>query len=234
MKMKFLMVLVLSLVLIFASAGCVGNDTKVQINESLGEFNKISITGVSELKLVSSDTSRINIEVGQKNAQYVKYEVVNGTLEITADRKVPSDQDTEITVWYKDLNEITISGVHDAEAELPITGSNLVVTSDGTNSIDLNVQVENLTLNITGVNDVDMKGSAKTVMVKVDGTSDLDLEELAAADMTVAMKGVSNMDVYVTNSLNATLNGTCKLTYAGNPPQVVSNVSETSVIVKKN
>ncbi|MDV0447276.1 hypothetical protein MsAg5_11560 [Methanosarcinaceae archaeon Ag5] len=237
MKTKILTATVLSLLLIFTAAGCINydaNDTKAHNESELGDFNKINITGVSHLKLINSDTQSISIDAGQKNIQNITYKVVNETLEITAEKYVKSNQDTEITVYYKELNEIAVAGVHDVEADAPITTENLTVKVDGTNNVDLKIKVTNFTLNVVGVDNIDVEGTAQNVTVLADGTSNVDLEDLKAVNVTVTANGVSNIDVYASETLSINLDGASKLSYAGNPANVNNNVSAVSTVVKKN
>ncbi|WNY26900.1 head GIN domain-containing protein [Methanolapillus ohkumae] len=234
LKLFPLWISLFTLVLFFAATGCIDGNEKVITNETLGTFNKINISGNADIDLIPSGMPAIRFEIEQKYIGYIQYEIINDTLEIKIDEKMPPGKDVELTIGYQNLDELNLAGKNKIETNDPIQSENLTITAAGVNDIDVDVFVTNFTFNVSGTTQADISGTAKSANIKANGTSDVDLENLTTADMVIGLNGISNAEIYVTNSLNAVLTGTCKLTYAGNPTTVTDNVATTSILINKN
>lgn len=134
---------------------------------------------------------------------YINVQVINGVLYVTS-KKNTSLETTFIT--------------------------KLIVTTDSLNAIESNgsskifvdnIHGDNFLLNIRGAGESILQGKVDNLVVNVYGTGNVMAKDLVANVVKVVIRGAGDVIVYATKSLGADITGSGRVSYYGNPGQVV-------------
>lgn len=176
-------------------------------SRTVPEFTSIVSKGAFKLTVDVGQAQSIKIKSDTRNLDWVRTEVVANELILSYKQKTSwsSDDSVEITIGAPLLQKFRLAGAGATEIN-HVQGDKFELVSDGAGLIKVSGKVKNLSLTAKGVGMVDTK-------------------DLSAQNADVALNGVGAVEVRVSDSLNASVNGIGSLTYYGKPAHVNKSVN---------
>jgi hypothetical protein len=166
-------------------------------------FDAVDIRGAAKIDVTAGPAHSLVIEGSQK-AVDAMVSRVEGSKLVIEDRDGWMWQgrkgSLQLRITAPELKALTVSGAGE-------------VTLGGMNGGDLSLAVQ-------GAGDLKGSGSVAQLTAQLSGAGSLDLSALTATNANVVVNGAGNMELNVTGSLVATVNGVGNIHYRGNPAQV--------------
>ena len=110
----------------------------------------------------------------------------------------------------------------------------LEVELSGQGNLALVLDCRKAVVHLSGDGDLDLTGSAGVLNATLSGTGNLRGYSLLSGSAKLTLSGTGNMEVTARDWLNATLSGSGEITYKGNPPFNVTQVTGDGTIVQRN
>lgn len=190
-----------------------GSGNIVTENRDVKGFKSIDVSGVFQVEIVAQKDFSVQVEADDNLMQYIKTEVNNGVLEISAEKRIKSESGLKIRISAPDIEKIEASGVSKVSLA--------------------EVKNQGLEIDTSGASKVSLAGETAKLIVDVSGASNIDAGNLKAVNATIEASGASQVNVFVTNNLRTDASGASKITYAGTPVEVVKKTSGASSVSQK-
>lgn len=194
--------------------------TKAQEQKEItvSSFNEVKFEGAARWILIPSSEEKVVIESKSKEI-FDKIEVKqsNSLLTISTTEKDKSItklfRSVTIKVYFKSIDNVSLSGVGSVKAEKQITAEEFTATLRGTGNMDLNIRCSDFVGNMFGTGTLDVRGIADKAIVRVKGVGAFEGYEFVTIDMDITVSGVGGAKVYATGNLTATINGVGSIRY---------------------
>jgi len=200
----------LALAVLAASAlvGCAADSGPERTERrEVGSFHAIELRGAARMRVEAGKDPSLSITAGERVLQATHTEVREGVLVILVRERggwFQRSPAATLVVQAPALDSVHISGAGDFTLQ-DISGSKLAIVFEGAGSLEAS-------------------GTVDALSARLDGAGRADLGKLAATDAEVAVNGAGSLDLQVTGTLTAEVNGVGRITYAGNPQRVVPAV----------
>ena len=238
MKNQMYKPLLIAIFAIFSVAGgqaqkVKGNGNLVDKNRSVGSFEGIAVAGSFDVILVKGDEGRIDLQVEENLEPYLETEVEGQTLKVRWKRgaNIRTTKNTTVTVHFKELNEVALSGSGDVRSKSLLQDDAMTVALAGSGDIDLELAASSVESAISGSGDIRLHGKASALHAAVSGSGDTDASELQCEKADLAISGSGNMRVHVSQELKARISGSGNIKYKGNPAREDVKVSGSGSVI---
>jgi len=209
--MKTKQILLNAALLIF---GIVAN---AQNKINLSDFNSLSVSGISDLKIKQDSVNFI--EFSGDNVNNFSPQISNGNLNLDFS-KLNSRNKKAIILSVKNLEKITVSGMSDILSLGEIKANEFSIESSGSSDVVLNINAKKILSTVSGSGDVKLTGNCDELNAKVSGAGDLKAKNLKAKNVIVVVSGAGDAEVNAELSIKGKASGAGALKYAGNPSDI--------------
>ncbi|MEW7291839.1 head GIN domain-containing protein [Aquimarina sp. 2304DJ70-9] len=214
-----------------------GNGEMTTKSRSISDYDEVKLKGSLDVSLVSGTEGKITIEGESNLIEYVLTEVEDDVLKIYVKKgyylKVSHGKKLVVTVPFKDLNKVTLSGSGDIYSKDVIKTVNFKTGISGSGDVKLNVEAQNTEGYITGSGDLSLSGSSDSFDCKVTGSGDLEAYRLQAKEVIASVTGSGDIHVTATSSIKARVTGSGDILYKGNPELEDKKVSGSGDITRQ-
>ncbi|WP_040278608.1 head GIN domain-containing protein [Psychroserpens damuponensis] len=211
-----------------------GNGNITTITRTTLDYDAVYCSGSFDYILVSGTEGKITIEGESNLVEHIITEVKNGKLIIKTEKgknlNTSNNKTIKVTIPYKDINAVSLSGSGDLWNEGQINSSSFEASLSGSGDVILNIQSNNATGNITGSGDLTLKGSTQNLTAKVTGSGDFHGFNLKAVNTDVSVTGSGDAKVVCNGNFKARVTGSGDIEYRGNPTNEDSKVSGSGSI----
>lgn len=198
-----------------------GNKDVIKQTRSVGDYDRISVTGMMEVQLITGKEGRIDLEAESNLMEYIETEVNGGHLKISVKKGVnlqPSkNYPVRLVVPFESLLAVNLTGSGHIRTKDEIRARKFDVTVTGSGNVNLQLATQSLEGTITGSGDVKLRGTTENFKVKVTGSGDFLAYELKANTVDAAIMGSGDIEISAENELNARVAGSGDIKYKGNP-----------------
>lgn len=198
-----------------------GNGNTTIENRSTSNYDEVYLVGAMDVELVAGKEGEIKVEAESNLMEYIITEVKNGSLKISPADKInlaPSrNKSIKITVPFKDINEVKLTGSGDLWNSDPIRANSFETSLTGSGNLNLNLDVDKLESQITGSGDTMLSGKTNYFECKVTGSGDFQAFDLKAEDVKAIVMGSGDVEVFASVFLDAKIMGSGDIHYKGNP-----------------
>jgi len=175
-------------------AGLINSETR-----TISDVSAVSLETSGDLSISVTGVESLTIEAEANILPLLTSDVSSNrlTLSTKSNSNVQTSQPIRYTLTVKDLKE---------------------VVTDGSGKITINaLAANNLGVAINGSGSVTLNGKADALAITVSGSGDFDGGKLASKTAMVNDSGSGNVQIQVSDMLNATLSGSGSVRYIGNP-----------------
>lgn len=196
-----------------------GNGKTINKTRNVGSFDGVGVSGSFDVILVAGDEGKLDITVEENLEQYLITEVKGGDLKIKwkSGTNIRTSSKTVITVHFKNINSLAMSGSGDIVGKDKIKGNSLDVAVAGSGDITVEMNVERLETAISGSGDIKLSGSATDFEAAVSGSGDVDASDLQTEKAELKISGSGSIGVSVEKEIVARVSGSGNIKYKGKP-----------------
>ncbi len=196
-----------------------GNGNVVNKTRSVGNFDKIDVSGSFDVTLVKGNEGEIKIRIEDNLLSYLETYVEGGKLKIKWKKgtNINTTKGVHLTVYFNDIEAVGLSGSGEIVSNDLIKSDNFDIAVTGSGDIDLNVDANKIKAAISGSSDIQLKGSTDEFTATISGSGDIEAFELKSKKATVKISGSGDMELSVSEELTARVSGSGDIKYKGNP-----------------
>lgn len=235
------------LLTVFLFSGCIiieqsipisGNGNVISKSMQTTPYQVIEVGGIFHVTLVDGIPGEIEITGDENLLEYVSVEVQDERLVIrTKDNlnlKPSQGNKIELFVPVQNVSGLSVSGSGKMFKANDLIANNLDLSISGSGKMELAIQTNHLTLSVSGSGSMELNGSAEEISASVSGSGNVNAQDVLANLVTARISGSGNMKIYCSERLDATISGSGKILYTGNPFEVHSNISGSGKLKEIN
>lgn len=199
-----------------------GSVAQEQKEISVSTFSEVKFEGSAQWILIQASEEKVVIE--SKSKDILENITVNQKGSLLTISTTEKDKNITklfksviIKVYFKSLNNVSLSGVGSVKADKQISAEGFTATLHGTGNMDLDIRCAKFDGNMSGTGALTISGTADKAIVRVEGVGSFEGYELVTFDMDITVSGVGAAKVYATDKLIATINGVGSIRYLGDP-----------------
>ncbi|GGX26962.1 head GIN domain-containing protein [Aquimarina muelleri] len=214
-----------------------GDGNIVTKNRTTSDYDQIKVKGSLDVSLILGTEGQIIIEGESNLIEYIVTEVESDILRVYVKKgyniELSRNKKLIITVPFKDISQVTLSGSGDIYSSDIITTTDFKTGVSGSGDVRLAISAKNVWGQVTGSGDLDLKGSTENFNGSVSGSGDLAAFDLTAKNVTATVTGSGDIEVMATSFLKARVSGSGDIFYKGNPLKEDKKISGSGDITKR-
>ena len=195
----------LFLLLSLLAAGChhemraeiKGSGKRVTQKRQISPFTSISTEGAFEIEVTCQKDPTLEVEGDDNVLEFVTAEVRGNTLRLKSSKSYSTGEPVRFKISVPNLEGLSVSGAGRIDVK--------------------DMKNEKFEIDSNGAPNIVVSGSTKTVDIDSNGAGKIDTHNLRASRAVVESKGVSRIDLDVSEQLDATVSGPSTVTYRGDP-----------------
>jgi len=184
-----------------------GSGSVVSEMRDVGSFHGVELNAIGKLTISQGSEDRLTITADDNLLPLIKTTVRNGVLVIEFERPaltVNSVTNLEYDITVRQLDSVVMNGAGDARV--------------------VNLAGEKLRVKLAGAGNIVAAGKVTEQEVVLTGAGRYDAENLESEKASIAINGAGGATIWVTKSLDATINGMGSVSYYGDP-QVTQHIT---------
>ena len=213
-----------------------GNQKIVSITRTTAEYEKISVSGSFDVKLVAGKEGEITIKGDENLLEFIKTEVNNNTLSVAFEKGKSIQYDynssIEITIPFEAINQLTFSGSGNLSTTATLNSENLDVLVSGSGNVKFESATTNLKITKSGSGNLNSKGKTTNLEIISSGSGNANLSDLLSLNAVATQSGSGNIKLNCTSSLKATTVGSGNINYKGKPEKINKNSTGSGSITE--
>jgi len=232
MKRKIIILAILAACAVALFSGCVVGTARIATTYGVGEmtsrtfavghFDELEIDGNASFIVIfrQSDTINVIAEMQENLFDYHEISVRGGRLtatQTTDNRIAYGDNRPRLYIYAPSIAAITVNGSLRTENWDTIRVPNFSIVANGFVSFAADIEVETLRLSLNGASELDLSGHAHSADITKNGAGNINARHLQTADATIVINGIGDIEIAVSDTLDATLTGIGSIRYLGNP-----------------
>jgi hypothetical protein len=200
-------------------------------------FTGLRVGGAFDVVLKQGDSYGVVVQADADIIDYITTDVKDGILRIGMKEHhqelFHNTTTLKVTVTYKELTSLDLSGASEVKTENKLTGTDLSIESSGASEVKLDMAVQNLDMSLSGASKLNLTGTAVQSKIDASGASEVSAADLAITNLSIYGSGAIEAKVNVSGTLKANVSGACTVKYLGNPSVDVRS-SGASTIKRAN
>lgn len=209
-----------------------GSGNVIKETRQLDSFHAIDVGGAFEIELIKSNDEKIIIETDDNIMPYIKTSVSGGELDIDNTEDINNPTELKLTIYYKNLDELEISGAASLYSSDVLKASNFEMDCSGASEITLKLDIGSLEGDFSGASKLELEGQVKSAELDLSGASVLRAYGLEISDLELDASGAATVKVLVLDRLNIEASGASSVRYKGDPSIELSGISGASSVRK--
>lgn len=209
--------------------GIKGNGNMTTITRSVGDYDQVNVAGFFDVKLVAGTEGTLTIEGESNLLEYLITEVKNGALKIRIQKgktiQTSNRMGIKITVPFKDIDEVSLSGSGDVWNEDLIKATHFNTSVAGSGDVKLEVEAHAINARVSGSGDLTLVGSSRDLEASLAGSGDIHARNMKADNATARVTGSGDISVYAIKSFKARVTGSGDIDCYGNPDKQDTKVA---------
>jgi hypothetical protein len=189
----------------------VGSGTLVSETRAVGSFTGIQITSFANVYMTQDTIESLRIESNDNIIGLVVTSVYNNTLVVSLRDGSYSNVTVNVYASMKNIKLLESIGAASFSSTHPI-------------------QTDSITCKITGTGSISLTGKTNYESIVITGSGDVRTSNLISSFCSVSISGAGNVEVNVTQRLDATIAGTGTIIYKGNPSVIQKVITGVGVV----
>jgi len=199
-----------------------GTGAMVSRSLSGGNFTELEIGGGASFTVVfkQSDDISVHVEMQKNLFDLHKMSISRGALSITRTNNntiIYGDYRPRVYISAPYLTAINVGGALHTEDWDAIRTPSFSITSNGFVGMAAPLEVDTLQLHLSGASEIEFWGDAQNVVITKNGAGSILARGLQTKDAVITLNGAGDIEIAVSDTLDATLAGVGNIRYIGNP-----------------
>ena len=174
-----------------------GSGKRVVQKREISPFTSISTEGAFTIEVTCQKDPSLEVEGDDNVLEFVTAEVRGNELRLTSSKSFSTDEPVRFKITVPNLEGLTVSGA----GRIDIKG----------------MKNEKFEIDSNGAPNIVVAGTTNTIDIDSNGAGRIDTQNLHASRGVVDSKGVSRIDLDVSEQLDITVSGPSTVTYTGDP-----------------
>lgn len=209
-----------------------GSGNVIKETRNVTGFHSIDVGGAFEIELIKSTSEKVVIEADDNIMPHIITKVSGGELDISTDADINNPNELKITIYYKSINELDISGAADLYSSDVLKSENLELDFSGASEVTLKLDVGTLEIDLSGASKIELEGQAGMVKLDASGAAVVHAYGLEIKQLDLDSSGASVVKVLVMDKLNIDSSGASSVRYKGSPSINLIDISGASSVKK--
>ena len=230
--LKSLNIILIALLILGCGSGdCIRGEGELETRTlELGPIQRIEVQGAIDVRLSRQEQQQAEAQ-GQPNIlDLLDTEVRDGVWTIRTRQCVRSRKDLIITLGVPTLSGISIQGSGDVSSEDEFETEELAVEILGSGDLKIEARASSLQATIAGSGDMTISGSCELFSSEIRGSGDIDAGGLKCVQAKADILGSGDIELHVTEALEANVTGSGNISYKGSPSKLTQNVTGSGSI----
>jgi hypothetical protein len=198
-----------------------GSGTVVDESRAVDGFTAVDLQGIGVLRISQGIAESLTVRTDDNLQPLITTDVQDGTLVIGIDTRDHSHGIAPTTLIYQltvtSLQALSVAGAAQVEAQSLATG-NLHLDISGAAQVHFDeLQARALRVTSAGGSAFALTGTVDSQEVEIAGAGEYQAKALASRTATIRITGAGHATVQVAESLEASIDGTGVIEYAGSP-----------------
>ena len=195
-----------------------GNGKTINKTRNVGSFDGVGVSG-SFVILVAGNEGKLELSVEENLEPYLITEVKDGNLKIKWKKgvNIRTSKNTIVTVHFKNINSLAMSGSGDITSKDVIKGNSLKMAVAGSGDIKIDMDVQMAKSAISGSGDIKLSGKATEFEAAVSGSGDVEAYDLKTEKAELKIAGSGSIGISVEKEIIARVSGSGDIKYKGQP-----------------
>ncbi|WP_353778679.1 DUF2807 domain-containing protein [Winogradskyella sp. 3972H.M.0a.05] len=211
-----------------------GNGNMTTISRTTSDYDAVKCAGSFDYILVAGEEGKLTIEGEENLLEYIITEVKDNKLIVktknNVNLKTSWNKTIKVTIPFKDISVVALSGSGDLYNKDVIKSDDLVVALAGSGDVILDINTQKVKGAVSGSGDLTLKGNTNDLDARVAGSGDFHGFNLEANNTVVSVAGSGDAEVVSRKSLKARVSGSGDIEYKGNPEKEDTKVSGSGSI----
>ena len=192
-----------------------GSGNVTSETRTISGVTSIDLAGSADVDITFGETESLVVEAEDNIIALIETEVQNGQLVIgrKSGAGYSCTKPVTVHVTLKSLEAVSLSG----------SGSISVPNFKG----------DTIKVDLSGSGDINVSGTADSAEMTVGGSGRINGEQLKANSVEVSIDGSGSASVYASEQLDATIEGSGRIRYSGNPADINQNVNGSGGITSE-
>jgi Putative auto-transporter adhesin, head GIN domain len=174
-----------------------GSGKRVVQKREISPFTSISTEGAFEIEVTCQKDPSLEVEGDDNVLEFITAEVSGNVLRLKSSKSFSTGEPVQFKITVPNLEGLTVSGA----GRIDIKG----------------MKNDKFEIDSNGAPNIVVSGTTKTVDIDSNGAGRIDTQNLHASRAVVESKGVSRIDLDVSEQLDITVSGPSTVTYRGDP-----------------
>lgn len=135
-----------------------------------------------------------------------------------------------VYITAKSLEGISVSGSGKVIVNDPVTAKGFDLTLHGSGKIETKINAASLHTVMSGSGNITVSGNAGSSSVRISGSGKFSGRDLVTENSTVHISGSGHADVNASDKVSASVSGSARVSYAGNPKNVSTSKSGSGAV----
>jgi phage shock protein PspC (stress-responsive transcriptional regulator) len=207
------------------------NSEEGGITSSLTDFNELEILGLFDVHitqgydysvdLIGSETEKQKYKISQ-HGQTLTIEYDNDNKKFDWKSNPLSLDKIKINITMPELESLELKGAGDVIFS-GFTADNLNIEVRGAVDVEGQINANDVTIDIAGASELELRGEGNTMEATVQGASQLKAYGFTTENASVEANGASSAKVFVTGRLEIKEGVASKVSYRGDPSEVIKD-----------
>ncbi len=196
-----------------------GNGKTINKTRNVGSFDGVGVSGSFDVILVAGNEGKLELSVEENLEPYLITEVKDGNLKIKWKKgvNIRTSKNTIVTVHFKNINSLAMSGSGDITSKDVIKGNSLKMAVAGSGDIKIDMDVQMAKSAISGSGDIKLSGKATEFEAAVSGSGDVEAYDLKTEKAELKIAGSGSIGISVEKEIIARVSGSGDIKYKGQP-----------------
>lgn len=196
-----------------------GNGKTINKTRNVGSFDGVGVSGSFDVILVAGNEGKLELSVEENLEPYLITEVKDGNLKIRWKKgvNIRTSKNTIVTVHFKNINSLAMSGSGDITSKDVIKGNSLKMAVAGSGDIKIDMDVQMAKSAISGSGDIKLSGKATEFEAAVSGSGDVEAYDLKTEKAELKVAGSGSIGISVEKEIVARVSGSGDIKYKGQP-----------------
>lgn len=178
--------------------GVTGSGKVTQKTYDVANFKEVDLSVVFDVVIIPSDNEKVVVETDDNLQNLLIIENDNNSLAIKMKPETNISRKTKgkITIYAKELSEITNSSVATLENQGVLNSKKLILNNSAVGNANLKINTSDLTINNSGVGNTDIDGSCDNLKIQNSAVGNFDASDLKCKHLDIDNRAVGNTKVY--------------------------------------